>query len=91
VADQVVVHHKDGPAVVEDVAVVGGRENGDQLAVGEELVAILHHLVGADDQVELVLQQEALHYSSSKGVADSAIVGRPGASGLIRIRPEEIA
>lgn len=91
VADQVRVHHQDGGAVVEDVAVVGRRENGDQLAVGEELVAVLDDLVGAHNQIEVVLHQEALHDVAPEGVADAPIVGRPGAGGLVGIRPEQVA
>lgn len=90
-ADQFGVHHQNSSAVIKDVAVVRGRENGDQLAVGEELVAILDHLVGADNQVKLVLHEEALHYVGSKGEADTSIVGRPRSGGLIRIRPKQIA
>ena len=38
------VHRHHGASVVKLPAVVGGREEGDQLSLGKELVAILHHL-----------------------------------------------
>ena len=43
-AHQALVDRHDRAGVVELAAVVGRREDGDQLPVGEELVAVLHHL-----------------------------------------------
>jgi hypothetical protein len=43
-AHQRVVHAHHGAGVVELAAVVGRREDGHQLALGEELVPVLHHL-----------------------------------------------
>ena len=44
--------------IVEFTAIVGGGEQGDQLPLGKELVAILDHLMGAANQVELMFPQE---------------------------------
>ena len=44
-AHQALVDRHDRAGVVELAAVVGRREDGHQLPVGEELVAVLHHLV----------------------------------------------
>jgi hypothetical protein len=60
--------HHDGPGVVELAAVVGRREDGQQLPVGLELVAILHHLVRAADQVQPVPGEEVRYYVVSECV-----------------------
>lgn len=44
--------------VIKLSAVVGRREQCNQLTLGEELVAILDHLMGTTDQVEVMLCQE---------------------------------
>lgn len=44
--------------VVKLSAVVGGREECHQLAFREEFVAVLDHLMGTTNQVEVVLSQE---------------------------------
>jgi hypothetical protein len=44
-ADQVLVHAHQGTGIVELSAVIGRREDGNQLSLREELVAFLHHLV----------------------------------------------
>lgn len=44
--------------IVKFTAVVGRREQGHQLALGKELVAVLHDLVRTANQVEFVFPQE---------------------------------
>ena len=45
-AHEGLVHAHHAPGVVKLPAVVGSREQGHQLALGKELVAVLHHLRG---------------------------------------------
>lgn len=47
------IHAHHGACVVKLPAVVGCREEGDELALGKELVAILHHLRGGSTQISL--------------------------------------
>jgi len=57
-AHERLVHAHHPASVVKLPAVVGGREEGHQLPLGKELVAVLHHLVGPTDEVEVVSVQE---------------------------------
>ena len=43
----------DGEGAAE-LAVVGGREEGDELAVDRELVFVLHHLVRSANDVQVL-------------------------------------
>lgn len=49
-----VLEHHDGGDVAAAIAVVGRRPNCDQLLVEHELVALVHQLVGAADQLQVV-------------------------------------
>lgn len=53
-------------SIVKLAAVIRRGEECDELPLGEELVAILHHLVRATDQVELVLRQELAYHLQMK-------------------------
>jgi len=44
-AHQRLVHRHHTAGVVELAAVVGGREECDELALGEELIPVFYHLV----------------------------------------------
>lgn len=44
--------------VVELAAIIGCGKEGYQLTLGEELVAVLDHLMGTADQIEIMLGQE---------------------------------
>jgi len=90
-AHQRVVHGHHGSGVVELAAIVGRREEGDQLALGKELVPILHDLMGSADEIELVLLQELGHHLGSEGEADAAVVLAPAHGVLVGIGPEQIA
>lgn len=48
--------------VIKLAAVVGRREERDELPLRKELVAVLDHLMRAADQVELVLRQELTNH-----------------------------
>lgn len=52
-AHQRLIHAHHGACVVELPTVVGCREEGDELALGKELVAILHHLWGGSTRISL--------------------------------------
>ena len=61
------------------------------MAVGEELVAVLHHLVRAHDQVVVVLHEELAHHVSAKGIRYAAIILRPARNVRLRIGPQQVA
>lgn len=44
--------------VVELAAIIGCGEEGHQLTLGEELVAVLDHLMSTANQIEIMLCQE---------------------------------
>ncbi len=68
-------HH--GPRVVELAAVVGRREERDELALGEELVPVLDDLVRATNQVEVVLVKELGRHLCAEGERHAAVVLAP--------------
>ena len=68
-------HHR--ARIVELAAIVGCREDGDQLPLGKELVAVLDDLVRAADEVEVVLVEEARDHVGAKSVRDAAVVLAP--------------
>uniref|UniRef100_A0A6B2LC98 Uncharacterized protein n=1 Tax=Arcella intermedia TaxID=1963864 RepID=A0A6B2LC98_9EUKA len=82
-------HH--GAGVVELPAVVGGGEDGDELALGEELVAVLDDLVRTDHEVEFVPAQEVFYNVPTKRERDTTIVLLPSLNLRIRISPQQIA
>jgi hypothetical protein len=58
-------------------AVVGRREDGDQLTLCKELIAVLHHLVCSADEVHVVLVQKFLHHLRAKREGDTSVVLAP--------------
>lgn len=54
-AEQALVYAHHGTCIVEFATVVGSTEQGDELTLGEEFVAIFHNLVSATDEVHVVL------------------------------------
>lgn len=72
-------------------AIVGGREEGDELPLREELVAVLDDLVRAADEVHVVLLEEARDDVGPKGEADPPVVFGPAGDVLVRIGPEQVA
>ena len=81
--------HRAG--VVELAAIVGRRKDGDELSVGEELVAILHHLVGAHHQVEVVLLEKSRDHIGAEGVRNAAVVLCPTRDVGVGVRPQQVA
>ena len=68
-------HHRAG--VVKLAAVVGGGEDRHQLPLGEELVAVLDHLVRAAHEVEVVLVEKGGDDVGAEGVGDGRGRSRP--------------
>ena len=73
-AAQLIVNHEHRTVVIELPAVVGRAEDRYQFAIGEELVAIVHDLVAAHDQVEVMLLAELLHHLSGERYGCSSII-----------------
>lgn len=72
-AHQSIRHRHHRPRVIKLSAVIGRREDGDQLAVGLELVTVLHHLMRATHQVQSVTHQEVRYHVMSECVGDSSV------------------
>jgi hypothetical protein len=53
--DQVTAQHQDGACVAGSAAVVGGREERDEVALGKALEAVHHALVRAHDHLQPVV------------------------------------
>lgn len=78
-------HHCSG--IVELSTVVGGTEQSNQLALREELVAVLNDLVGTAYQVHVVLLQESRNDVGPECEADTTIVFTPSRDILVGVRP----
>jgi len=61
----------EGALVAHRIAVVGGGEDCDALAVVTDLVAFVFDLVAPDDIVETVRLQEVLGYVGAELAADA--------------------
>lgn len=90
-AEQALVHAHHGASVVELAAVVGRAEQRNELALREELVAVLDDLVGSADQIHVVFLQEARDDVWAEGEGHATVILRPAGNILVWIRPEEIA
>lgn len=90
-AEQALVDRHHSTGIVKLSTVVGRTEQGDQLALGEEFVAILDHLVGAANQIHVVLLEEARDHIGAEREGHSAIVLAPSSDVLIGVRPQKVA
>lgn len=70
--------------------VVRSGEDGDQSAVGEELVAVLDHLVSAHDEVDVQIAACGADDVRSEGEACSARAGHPSLLSEVRVRPQKV-
>merc|ERR1719247_928391 len=61
-------HHRAG--IVELSTIVGCTEDGDELSLGKELVTIFYDLVCANNEVHVLLLQEAAHHIWAKDERD---------------------
>ena len=84
-AEQALINAHHGTGVVELAAVVRSAEQRDELALREELVAILDNLVGTADKVHIVLLEEPRDDIRAKGERYTAVVLGPASNVLIRI------
>jgi hypothetical protein len=82
-------HHRT--SVVELAAVVRCAEQGDELALREELVPVLYDLMGSTDEIHVVLLEEARYNVRTECEADTSIVLTPSGDVFIRVGPQEIA
>ena len=76
-------HH--GTGIIEFTAVVGGREEGHQLTLGEELVAILNDLMSPADQVDVMLLGECRHDLLAKSEGNATVVLTPALDVLVGV------
>mmetsp|Transcript_14683 Transcript_14683/g.32425 ORF Transcript_14683/g.32425 Transcript_14683/m.32425 type:complete len:340 (-) Transcript_14683:469-1488(-) len=90
-AHEGVVHRHDRAGVVELSAVVGGGEERHELASREEFVAVFDHLMGADEEVQVVAAEELGDHVAAEGEGDAPVVFAPAGDGRVGIRPDEIA
>jgi hypothetical protein len=90
-AHQIRINRHDSTRVVELVAVVRRAEDGDQLALREELVAILDDLMRAANQVEVMLAQELLDDVGTEGEGHTSVVLAPSDETFFGVGPQEIA
>jgi hypothetical protein len=84
-AEQALINTHHGTGVVKLAAVVRSAEQRDELALREELVAILDNLVGAADKVHVVLLEEPRDDIRAKGERYTAVVLGPASNVLIRV------
>lgn len=90
-AEQALVDAHHGAGVVELAAVVWRAEKGHELALGEELVAVFHNLVGTADEIHVVLLQEARNDVRPECEGHTTVVFAPAGDVLIGIRPQQVA
>ena len=82
-------HHS--PRIVEFAAIVWSREYGDELPPGEELVPVLHDLVRAANEVEVVAPQKLRHHVLAKRKAHAAVILPPADDVLVGVGPQQVA
>jgi len=90
-AHQRVINAHHGPRIVKLPTIVWGREYGDELPPGEELVPVLHDLVRAADEIEVVTPQELRHDVLAKRKAHAAVVLPPADDVLVGVGPQQVA
>ena len=81
-------------AQIIKVAIICRGENSDQFSTGEELEAVLLHLVSAADQIEIILLVEIFDDNFAKRVADTAVIFAPVNDIFLRvgrIGPQQVA
>ena len=81
-------HHST--SIVKLSTVVGSREDGDELSLGEELISVLDNLMGTTHEIQVVFVEELGHNIVSKGERHSAVVLTPPIDVLLGVTPEEI-
>lgn len=87
---QVLSHFHQAPVVFKHSAVVGGAEDGHQLPIGEELIAIINHKMTSANEINFIFVTEIFHNLLIEGEADSSLILFPVNIGLLGVTPEEI-
>jgi hypothetical protein len=86
-AQQCLVHAHHRAGIVKLPAIVGRREQRDELPFCEKLVAVLDDLVRATNEVHVVLLKEPRDDVRSESERDAAIVFRPACDVLVWVGP----
>ena len=76
-AHETLIHRHHPTGVVEFAAVIGGREERDQLPFGEELIAILHDLMRTTYEIQVVAVQELCHDIRAEREGDTTVIFAP--------------
>ena len=90
-AHQIGINRHDGTTIIEFIAVVGSRKDGDKLTLSKELITIFHNLMSTADKIKVVFTEELLNNISTEGEGHTTVGLTPANKTLIRVRPEEIA
>ena len=88
---QRVVYAHDGRGIVKLATVVWRRKYCHELPFCEKFIPILHHLVRAANQLEVVLLEKLGNLVGPERPRHPAVVLPPSHHVLIRIRPEQVA
>jgi len=89
-ASQVLRHLHEAGVVLEHSAVVWCAEDGHEVAVREELVAVVHDHVAASYKIDIVLPTEILDNIFVKGEAHTSLVLLPVIISALGVRPEQV-
>jgi len=85
------VHAHHGAGVIKLPTVIRRRKESNELPPSEKLVSVLNDLMGAANQVKIVLVQELSHNVLPKREGHAAVILSPPVDILIRIGPEKVA
>ena len=72
-ADEVLIDHHHCACIVKLAAVVWSREYRDQLAIALKLVAVLHDLVGATYEIQVVFLEKSFYHIVAKRVRYTSV------------------
>ena len=89
--DQVLVDDHHRALIHELPAIIRRRENSHELSFGEELITVLDDLMRAANKVDPVAAVELGHDFRAEDERDAALVVRPGADRVVRVRPQQVA
>lgn len=87
---QTLIHTHHGTCIIKLAAVIRSAEQGHKLSFAKELVAVLHNLMCATDQIHVVLLEESRHNIRAESERHSTIIFAPTCNILVGIRPEEV-
>ena len=76
-AHQILVYIHDSRIVIEVATIILCTEDGHQLLLGEELIAILLYLMPAHDQIQFMLAEELLYDLIRENETDAAVIFAP--------------